>query len=236
MKMKLITIFLSALILFSVGKVNAGLAEVYFPLNVGNSWTYIGYEADWGGGEPIQKEYTFTIIGTEEIDGFTYYKFDDYFNVFSPPPNDEWPVTMGREMLFRYDTEDKVLMRPKSSYGYDIVRYDFTGNDWNPIFSIGWCRIKQYGLTCNVPGGQFSDCINFQLNRFTGEEPDAYANGEYLAPNVGNIKFVRPGGSFLGLAEGQYVTFELENYTIVPEPSTILLLGLGIFLIKRKSK
>src|SRR4030042_1714213 len=100
MKKKVITIFLSVLILFTVNEVQAGLAEVYFPLNVGNSWTYTGYEPDWGGGEPIQKEYTFTIIGTEEIDGFTYYKFDDYFNVFSPPPTDEWPVTMGMEMLF----------------------------------------------------------------------------------------------------------------------------------------
>ena len=42
----------------------------YFPLNVGNSWTYVNSEDG--------STKTFTIIGAQEINGHTYYKFDDY--------------------------------------------------------------------------------------------------------------------------------------------------------------
>lgn len=51
---------------------------------------------------------------------------------------------------------------------------------------------------------------------------------------MGNIKFVRPGGDYLGLIEGQDVTFELQSYTIIPEPATILLLGLGGLLLRKR--
>ena len=233
MKKSLLKIIL-ALILIASCESQAGLAEVYFPLNVGNSWTYTGYEPDWGGGEPIQKEYTFTIIGKEEIDGFTYYKFNDYFYIFPPPPDGIHRVTTGRETLFRYDSyADRALMIWSEE---EAIRYDFTGNSWDPGPGFGESRLKQTGITCNIPAGQFFDCINFQFDWWSNGGPDAYAHGEYLAPNVGNIKFVRPGGSFLGLSEGQYVTFELESYTIVPEPATVLILGVSGMAILRKRK
>jgi len=217
---------LMALVLVLAGcqrQAKATLAETYFPLNVGNSWTYTNGT----------EELTFTIIGTEEIDGHTYYVFDDYFNIFPPPPNGEWRVTRGRETLFRYDSEsDRVLM---IWAGEDAVRYDFMGTGWySEAAGGGWCRLKQSGVTCNVPAGEFSDCINFQFDWWPGEEPDEYAHGEYLAPGVGNIKFVRPGGDYLGLIEGQDVTFELLSYTIIPEPGTILLLGLGGLLLGKR--
>jgi len=212
----------------------ANLAETYFPLHVGNSWTYANYdeliEPPPPGGPPIVR-FTFTIIGTEEIDGHTYYKFDDYFNIYPPPPNGEHRVTRGRETLFRYDSEaDRVLM---IWAGEDAIRYDFMGSGWySDPAGGGWCRLKQSGVTCNVPAGEFSDCINFQFDWWSDEGPDAYAHGEYLAPNVGNIKFVRPGG---GLSEGDRVTFELQSYTIIPEPATFLLLGLGGLLLRKRN-
>jgi hypothetical protein len=227
----------AAVILASACEVQAGMSEVYFPLNIGNSWTYTGYKPGPGDGPPVQAEYTFTIIGTEEIDGFTYYKFNDYFYIFPPLPNGEWPVTMGQEMLFRYDSiSDRVIMRTgPHSYDYEIIRYDFTGGEWDSV--SGWCRLKQSGITCNVPAGQFFDCINFQFGLNPSYGPDAATYGEYLAPDIGAIRYVRPGGNYSVYPyslEGQYVTLELKSYTIIPEPSTILLFGLGTLLIKRK--
>jgi len=66
------------------GEARATLAETYFPLNVGNSWTYTNGT----------EELTFTIIGTEEIAGHTYYKFDKYFSVLPPLPNGEVPIIL----------------------------------------------------------------------------------------------------------------------------------------------
>lgn len=213
----------------------ATLAETYFPLHVGNSWTYANYdepiEPPPPGGPPIVR-FTFTITGTEEIDGHTYYKFNDYFNIYPPPPNGEHRVTIGRETLFRYDSEaDRVLM---IWAGEDVIRYDFRGGVWTGGV-YGLSRLKQSNVTCDVPAGEFSDCINFQFDWWSGGGPDAYAHGEYLAPNVGNIKFVRPGGDYLNQLEGQDVTFMLKSYTIVPEPSMLLLLGLGGLLLRKRN-
>ena len=44
----------------------------------------------------------------------------------------------------------------------------------------------------------------------------------------------KPGGNVLGIPEGQDVTFELLSYTIIPEPATILLFGLGGLLLRKR--
>jgi len=100
-------------------------------------------------------------------------------------------------------------------YDYEITRHDFTGNEWNPGTGIGWCQPMQIGITCKVPAGEFSDCIKFGVGE-SYDYPDTYIQGEYLALNVGNVKFVRPGSDYYGLIEGQWITFELQSYTIVP--------------------
>jgi len=216
----------------------ATLAEIYFPLNVGNSWTYTNYLGEPDPRRPPPSiELTFTIIGTEEIDGYKYYKFNDYFNIFPPVPGsnpfgNDYEITMGSETLFRYDpTTDTIIMAPHS--GSPIaIRYNFTNAEWDPGFAIGLSRLRQDNVTCDVPAGEFLDCINFQFNWCDCEGLDAATYGEYLAPNVGNIKFVMPGGDYLDLLEGQYVTFELKSYTIVPEPSSLLLFGLGGLMLR----
>jgi len=215
----------------------ATLAETYFPLNVGNSWTYTNYVGDPGGprgGDPGGSpgiEFTFTIIGTEEINGYTYYKFDNYFYVGPPLPNGD--IIVVQNVLFRYDLIENAILTYRS-VGDDIIRYNFTGGEWNAGW-LGWCRLRQSDVTCNVPAGEFSDCINFQFGLYPSAGPDASAYGEYLAPNVGLIKYVRPGGDYPDRLEGESVTFVLESYTIIPEPATFLLLGLGGLLLRKRN-
>ena len=198
------------------------MVEKYFPLHVGNSWTYTNGK----------EEKTFTIIGTKEINGNTYYKFDDYFKVFpyiSLSMLNEGDVTVGREVLFRhvpiidrllryFDEEIRNIVDKE-----DVVRYDFLNTSWS-MFK-GWtytlkgytypCRLKEADVNCNVPAGEFNDCLNFQFGSVKCG-PDAYYYGEYLAPNVGNVKYVVPGGEFPnGYFDGESVNFQLKDYKIV---------------------
>jgi hypothetical protein len=185
-----------------VKEAKSGIHKRYFPLSVGNSWTYTnGLE-----------EKTFTIIGTQEINGQTYYKFNDYFNVGIG----EASRTVGREVLVRFDTVLRgVLMHMN---GEDIIRYNFAEDGW--IIAKQWCRLKQRDSTCSVPAGEFCDCINFQFVGFDAGA-DCYGYGEYLAPDVGLVKYVVPGGACLGTdeQEGDIVTFQLQSYAICGDPN-----------------
>jgi hypothetical protein len=212
----------------------ATLAEIYFPLNVGNSWTYTNYLGEPGGPRPRDSrpvpeiELTFTIIGTEEIDGHTFYKFDNFFSIFPPPPDNDEIISV-KNVFFTLDTDTNRILTYRST-GDNAIRYDFVSGEWDSIW-YGWCRLKQSDVSCGIPAGEFSDCINFQFGKTSGG-PKEYMYGEYLAPNVGLIKYVIPGGE---TSEGSRVTFQLKSYTIVPEPNTLLLLGLGtLLLIRRK--
>ena len=207
----------------------ASLAKRYFPLNVGNSWTYTNYfvepndpnEPPPPGGPPIPpiEEFTFTITGTEEIDGYIYYKFDRFFNPIPMPPNGEDRYWLATNVLLRYDSiADRILSYCR--FGSDRIKYDFSGDEWDPGTGIGWCQLKESGVTCDVPVGEFSDCIKFQFGLYPVAGPDAAAYGEYLAPNMGVIKFVMPGGDYPDRLEGQDVTFMLKSYIVIP-PSAI---------------
>ncbi len=181
----------------------ASIVENYFPFHVGNQWTYTDGT----------KELTFSIIGTQEINGHTYYKFDDYFSAGLGGDGQ----TMGTEVLLRYDRElDAVLMYFHfRGEDVDITRYNFGGGRW--AMAGLECRFKQRGVTCDVPAGQFSDCTNFQFLGYDAG-PDCYGYGEYVAPGVGCVKYVVPGGACLGTdqKEGDLVTFQLRSYQILP--------------------
>ena len=111
-----------------------------------------------------------------------------------------------------------------------IIRYNFTGNQWWPSTMIGLSQLKQSNVTCDVPAGEFSDCVNFGFGR-SYSDPNYYSYGEYLAPNVGAIKYVRPGS---GPSEGKKVTFALKSCEIIPEPAVPAMVDLDpdIFEVK----
>ena len=163
-----------------IREAKADTHQHYFPLNVGNSWTYVN---DSNGSTK-----TFTIIGTQEINGHTYYQFDDYFSVCGFSGD-----------CFRYDpNSDKVLQYNGSE---DVVRYDFSGNKWgeygNQLIDIG---------SCTVPAGDFNDCYSFQFAM------DVWCGLFYetLAPGVGNVE------SDIDGAEFELQSYAVD-YTVVDE-------------------
>jgi hypothetical protein len=157
----------------------------YLPLAVGNSWTYTNGTA----------EKTFSIIGTERIDGKIYYKFDHYFS----------PLCFSEEdVLLRYDpNSDEFVQLAKRGYEVlgDWVRCDFSGEPY------GFCgnQLVQTGASYSVPAGQFDDCVTFSYGRLCdcGEYYDT------MAPRLGCIRFEYATA---------YETFLLKSYRVLPQP------------------
>jgi hypothetical protein len=181
----------------SARPVAAASAETYFPLHVGNSWTYVG-----DGGSTRQ----FTIIAAQEVQGNTYYQFDDCYQACGFPG---WRAEGGVDLLLRYDAESSNVLQYCPSSKQDIVRLDFSGEMWGAFGN----QLVQSGISRTVPAGAFDDCLQFDYATlvFCGEFH------EILAPGVGTV-------AFFSSWDGE---FQLQDYTIVPEPSTLVLGSMG---------
>ena len=164
-------------------------ARTYFPLSVGNSWTYTNGA----------QEKTFTIVGTEQMNGHTYYLFDDFYHPW-PLPQEDVPPEEG--LLLRYDSDADSVLQYFRPLGEDIARYDFSGDRWGGSFSV----LEEMG-SYTVPAGQFDDCCTFM--HFS---PWCWCTcgRETLAPGVGTIAFTEH-------AEPDRPVYELQYYTVVSE-------------------
>lgn len=168
-------------------------AETYFPLHVGNSWTYLG---DGGSTK------TFTIVGTREISGNTYYLFDDCYTACGFPGSDPGEKV---DMLFRHDPASGNVLQYCPLLDKDIVRYDFSGDVWGPYGN----QLVESGVSRTVPAGQFDDCVVFEYAMLV----DCGVFYETLAPGVGTTEFYSSW-------DGDY---QLQSFTIIPEPSALVL-------------
>jgi len=174
----------------TVTKATAESHQDYFPLNVGNSWTYTNGT----------EQKTFTIIAREQIKGYIYYKFDDYFRICGFPGYcPDYCAAEDNNMLFRYDPASDRILQYWPSIKEDRVRYDFSGHRWG----IGENQLIATGISRTVPAGQFEDCceFGFGMNLWCG------VFRETLAPGIGNIEFVTNGADF-----------KLQSYTLTSQP------------------
>ncbi len=181
--------------------------EKYFPLHIGSSWTYSNGA----------NELTFTITGAEQHNNRTYYVFSDYFMVRDGTATGP---TEGQEVLLRYDPIENRVMQWLD--GQEGVRYDLSLQQGE---SSEGGYLRQDGVDCNVPAGSFHDCKNFAFGKTRCGRcgPDAYGVGEYLAPDVGDVRYVRPGGKSGDDAnEAQWEDFQLQTYTVTGPTMTLL--------------
>ena len=65
------------------------MAQQYLPLQVGNSWSYVGED---------QSTRQFNVIGTKELDGRSYFLLDDWYSPCCFPGHSD-----DVDILFRYD-------------------------------------------------------------------------------------------------------------------------------------
>lgn len=155
------------LLMLTQPKAEAGMAQQYLPLEVGNSWTYVGED---------QSIKQFGVIGTKQLHGRSYFLMDDWFSPCCfPSHNDEVDI------LLRYDTDADQVLQYNPQSEEELVRYNFSGEPW------GACRhdLSETGLSVNVPAGHFEDGIRFAYATIV----DCGIFHETLAPGVGPVVF-----------------------------------------------
>ena len=138
-----VPLILCLLLMFAREQAQAGMAQQYLPLEVGNSWTYVGED------QSIRQSH---VITTKQLQGRTYFLMDDWFSPCCfPGDNDKVDI------LFRYDPDADRVLQYNLQSKEELVRYDFSGKPW------GACRheLRETGLDVNVPAGHFEDGIRF---------------------------------------------------------------------------
>ena len=143
-------VFLVSLLSCITGLARAGHLETYFPLHVGNSWTYLD---DAGATK------TFTIIAEREMGGHTYYEFNDFH---SPCGFPGYSTGGENRYLFRPDPDSDVLLQYDPVTKDDVVRYDFSGEMWGPFGN----QMSNSGFSHSVPAGNFDDCVLFEMRHW----------------------------------------------------------------------
>jgi hypothetical protein len=178
----------------------AGQVETYLPLHVGDSWTYVN---------DIGATRTFAVNAEREIDGRTYYEFDDYFTPCGFPG---WSQEDDASHLFRHDPDSDTLLQYDLATAGDLVRYDFSGENWGAFGN----QMIESGFDFSTPAESFGDCVRFTYATFV----DCGVFHETVAPGVGTA-------GFYSSWDGEY---RLQSYSVVPEPQISLALLCMIFI------
>lgn len=197
----------------------------------------------WGASGPDVTWYMGDIApyGDGSNPGDDFVGADDYVDVLTywgssyPWP----PVTMDNRWL-RYDSATDKFITHNSDYwdgtpemGSPAIRYDFSGQAWEPGGAYNPAQMTETDVVCRVSAGEFSGCLEFRYNL----DPEPGRTEEYLAPNVGLVRYVQP--------ESNGVVFELEYYTLqsspppeaIPDPATLgVLLVAGLALLRRRKQ
>jgi hypothetical protein len=135
----------------------------YFPLDVGNRWTYVSELSD-------SSIHTFRVIGTQSHAGYTYATL-----VWEHPRQLE-PDTL----YYRADANGRLYWRQSgiSEGSSDLLMLDPLMEEGE---KIDWTRTTAKDSTDTVPAGVFDGCIEVAHE---GME----ASGETYAPGVGPIR------------------------------------------------
>lgn len=146
----------------------------YFPLQVGNTWTYaLPHDSTF--------HWTFTIVDTARIGGQNYFVFERRFNA-SGTPDSIYYRTNGKSIIYeRFAGKEKVLV-------------DFTKPLNKQVESGGgfYTLVKRF-FTKTVPAGKFEDCIQVAFDPFPNAIDDEHAH--VYAPDIGLIEISGQIGS-----------------------------------------
>ena len=173
-RLKMKKILLLLIILFSCGTilVDSEYDDYgYFPLHVGNKWTYINRN-------PPHDTLNVKITGLKKIKGYTYYRFNLLAYMVSENDIDlkEFYVRMdyNKEIVYCFDNDSRK----------EYVRYDFNRSEhegYPGVNDHGWF-ISSRDSGISIPAGTFTDCIVFCCSGYEG-----YYLYEYLAYDIGLI-------------------------------------------------
>jgi len=193
--------------------------EEYFPLQVGNQWTYNYYSEDKNH-NTIDTMYTISVIDTTN----GYYLFDRYFYYLSSFNNGDSSLFMIKEHKIIRNVND-----------IDMTWYNFSanvGDTWNiPIREFLFqdtidviAELKSKTDTYILGKDTLKNCYRF-LFQFTEMIPDIFPWEELFAPDIGLVK--SESGSIFweyhsftfkkGIINGQQVSVsQSDNENLLP--------------------
>jgi hypothetical protein len=159
------------LILFLSQSISAQGTVAYFPLNIGNEWTFQFFSGN------IISE---AIVDTQRSEGILYYKFDQ----FRQQPE----VLFGRagEQVFRYiDTTAYLWYDFSADTGDSWIAHESEGVDFTVI-------LLSKSDTVTTPAGTFPDCYHFYFAGIVDNEWE-----EWFAPGTGIVKRILHGFAYM---------------------------------------
>lgn len=171
--------------------VSTGSDDRFFLFSVGAVWTYAN------GAE----ELTFRVLGTEAINGATYYRLDDYFSFGL---GDDLSPNVGDEVLLRYDPASKCLVMRLADESeaevlclLDTSVWDHRCSEWGRSCGLRWYLVDHF-WPCDTP---YAQLVTTRLQQRDGAVT-------HLAADIGIVRYVHP---ILGGYAGYHV-FELKGY------------------------
>jgi hypothetical protein len=150
----------------------------YFPLQVGNSWTYV---YDSGGQE---KEETYSILGTRTVGEYEYFVFDKCPLPFFPADYEK-----GTETIVRKTEQGDVVLRFKDE---DILYYKFSDTTLDSMRVIDAARtqfityLESIEDTVVTPARAFHRCYRFLA--YVAQIKD-WVIRSWFTPQVGPVRF-----------------------------------------------
>ncbi|MFC1788841.1 hypothetical protein ACFLZE_02890 [Thermodesulfobacteriota bacterium] len=207
---------MTSVLLMGVGALKAKASD-YFPLQVGNKWTY---SPSYGS----QGDRVDTIIGKEEVNGTLTYIWnrqeapDDNYNEKRWLAKDDTYLR-----AYQYQSNEGILSKIILIPPWQILKLNpVVGDTWAFEGDFGSILFKEtYDVesttaSINVAAGTFNDCV---IVRSLGEKTDGsgteyYYKKTWYAPDVGPIIYKRYTENWANF----YFSQELVNFTILDDP------------------
>ncbi len=141
---------------------SSGMADTYYPLDIGNKWVYV-FTA---GQQPVRQ--TIEVVGTKEIEGIEYSHVVTTYDERSD--RGERLLRSEGSQVYEYNSVDK--------FEYMFIDFERTEEDTSN-FLLGFVE-DPTGQPVTVPAGMFPDCIRVAF-------PGVDSQILNMAPGVGLI-------------------------------------------------
>lgn len=163
-------------------------SDSYFPLNIGNEWTFqYTYFDEWIGHDTTMF-LNFKIVTSKNVNGETYYGFDHAMPFFP-----DYFVMPSLDSIFVRQNEkgDIMLLVDSNEYPYFIFSNGLQSNlVCSKIKDVDYCyNIISISDSVNTPAGEFIKCVNY-FNYFPQVTDTDY--NTWFSPGFGPVIFYYP--------------------------------------------